>query len=235
MKPGDRVRIHMHDTPDGFRVDLDDLTTRRERLDDRIGRQRVRAHPLHARPRRRARSRRTRSIRSTARPTLAATRGRRTRTTSPSPTRSGTSRTASSSTRTSTARSRASRMPGVSTPTTATTSAYRDPTPRWSRSTDACPATETGTRQSYSNDWPGTDPNVAQRSGAASSPVLFTSPKTNNGTTNYSTIAFEADLPRIEASDSQDNPPFCDTTTGTNCVNPPTGAVLPVLLDHGHE
>ena len=52
-------------------------------------------------------------------------------------------------------------------------------------------------------------------------PLLFTSPLAN-GTTNYSTIAFETDLPRIEADDSQDNPPFCDRTTGANCVNPPT-------------
>ena len=37
-------------------------------------------------------------------------------------------------------------------------------------------------------------------------------------------VAFETDLPRIEAADSQDNPPFCDRTTGANCVNPPTGA-----------
>jgi len=55
-------------------------------------------------------------------------------------------------------------------------------------------------------------------------PVLFTSPTTGSNGTNYSTIAFEADLPRIEASDSQDNPPFCNRTTGANCVNPPAGA-----------
>ena len=54
--------------------------------------------------------------------------------------------------------------------------------------------------------------------------VLFTSPLTHNGRANMSGIQFEADLPRIEASDSQDNPPFCDTTTGANCVNPPMGA-----------
>ena len=53
---------------------------------------------------------------------------------------------------------------------------------------------------------------------------MFTSPKANRGTTAYSTIAFETDLPRIEASDSQDNPPFCNRTTGANCVNPPSGA-----------
>jgi hypothetical protein len=78
--------------------------------------------------------------------------------------------------------------------------------------------------QSYRNDWPGTNPNVALDRKLHPTPVLFTSPRTNNGKTNYSTVAFEADLPRIEASDSQDNPPFCDTTTGVNCVNPPMGA-----------
>jgi hypothetical protein len=39
-----------------------------------------------------------------------------------------------------------------------------------------------------------------------------------------STVAFEADLPRIEADDSQFNPPFCDRATGAHCVNPPAGA-----------
>ena len=27
MSPGDRIRIYMHDTPAGFRVDMSDLTT----------------------------------------------------------------------------------------------------------------------------------------------------------------------------------------------------------------
>ncbi|MGB0093629.1 MAG: hypothetical protein WBP81_14005 [Solirubrobacteraceae bacterium] len=62
--------------------------------------------------------------------------------------------------------------------------------------------------------------------------MLFTSPVAN-GRTNYSAIAFETDLPRIEAADSQDNPPFCDRTTGANRVNPPNGARLPVLHDRG--
>ena len=53
-------------------------------------------------------------------------------------------------------------------------------------------------------------------------PVLFTS-ATSRGR-NYSTVAFETDLPRIEASDAQFNPPFCDRTTGANCVDPPYGA-----------
>jgi hypothetical protein len=37
-------------------------------------------------------------------------------------------------------------------------------------------------------------------------------------------MAFEANLPAIEAEGAQDNPPFCDRTTGANCVNPPAGA-----------
>ena len=76
--------------------------------------------------------------------------------------------------------------------------------------------------QSYRLDWPGTNPNVARDRALHPSPVLFTSPLTRGR--NYSTIAFETDLPRIEASDSQLNPPFCDRTTGANCVNPPHGA-----------
>src|SRR5207237_258135 len=38
---------------------------------------------------------------------------------------------------------------------------------------------------------------------------------------NYSRVAFEADLPRIEAADFGGS---CNRTTGANCVNPPPGA-----------
>jgi len=68
------------------------------------------------------------------------------------------------------------------------------------------------------------------------SPVIFTSPLIG-GVRNYSTVAFETDLPRIEASDSQANPPFCNNTTGENCVNPPNGAqfypFFSTRIDHG--
>jgi len=76
--------------------------------------------------------------------------------------------------------------------------------------------------QSYRPDWPGTNPNVFLDRRLHPTPVLFTSPTTRGH--NYSTVAFETDLPRIEASDSQLNPPFCDRNTGANCVNPPNGA-----------
>jgi hypothetical protein len=68
---------------------------------------------------------------------------------------------------------------------------------------------------SYQNDWPGTnpDPQVDQKLHPES--VLFTSPTTNGGH-NYPTMAFETDLPRIEST--------CNRTTGAGCVNPPPGS-----------
>jgi len=77
--------------------------------------------------------------------------------------------------------------------------------------------------QSYRLDWPGTNPDPTIDASLHPSPVLFTSPLAN-GNTNYNNVAFETDLPRIEASDSQLNPPFCDRFSGANCVNPPAGA-----------
>ncbi len=77
--------------------------------------------------------------------------------------------------------------------------------------------------QSYQNDWPGTFSNTLIDRLLHPTALQFTSPLANSRT-NYSTVAFETDLPRIEASDAQDNPPFCDRTTGANCVNPPSGA-----------
>jgi hypothetical protein len=76
--------------------------------------------------------------------------------------------------------------------------------------------------QAYSNDWPGTNPNPATDSTLHPSPVLFTSPVTSDRT-NYSTVAFETDLPDLEAQGVQANPPFCDQTTGANCSVPPNG------------
>jgi hypothetical protein len=78
---------------------------------------------------------------------------------------------------------------------------------------------------SYKNDWPGTNPDPAIDASLHPSSVLFTSPLAN-GTTNYSNVQFETDLPRIEAADSQFNPPFCNRTTGADCVNPPAGAAF---------
>jgi hypothetical protein len=73
---------------------------------------------------------------------------------------------------------------------------------------------------SYQKVWPGTDPNRGQDKKYHPSSVLFTSP-VFKGTQNYSRVAFEADLPRIEAADFGG---ICDRSTGANCTNPPPGA-----------
>jgi hypothetical protein len=75
---------------------------------------------------------------------------------------------------------------------------------------------------SYLKDWPGTDPNVAMDRKFHPTSVLFTSPLSAGR--DYPRVAFEADLPRIESSDNGGPGPFCDRTTGANCVNPPSGA-----------
>jgi hypothetical protein len=72
----------------------------------------------------------------------------------------------------------------------------------------------------YQPDWPGTDPNRGQDAKYHATPITFTSPLFN-GSSNYSRVAFEADLPRIEAPDSGG---ICDRFTGANCVNPPPGS-----------
>jgi hypothetical protein len=78
--------------------------------------------------------------------------------------------------------------------------------------------------QSYRLDWPGTNPNPVVDRALHPTPVMFTSPLTNGR--NYSTIAFEADMPGFEVQGAQLNPPFCDPNTGANCVNPPSGAAF---------
>jgi len=73
---------------------------------------------------------------------------------------------------------------------------------------------------SYQPVWPGADPNRGQDTKYHPSSVLFTSPLFGAGQ-NYSRVAFEADLPRIEAADFGGS---CNRFTGANCVNPPPGA-----------
>ena len=80
----------------------------------------------------------------------------------------------------------------------------------------------------YQHTWPGSlqdrrhDVRFNPRS------VLFTSPlfrpdRGGGKLRNYSRVAFETDLPRIEIpSDSPNN--NCDRSTGNGCVNPPNGA-----------
>jgi hypothetical protein len=66
---------------------------------------------------------------------------------------------------------------------------------------------------SYQNYWP-------DGSSTKPTPILFSSPMTGSGySTPFPQVAFETDLPRIEAADLGGN---CQRlTTGANCVNPP--------------
>lgn len=75
----------------------------------------------------------------------------------------------------------------------------------------------------YQNTWPGSLHNVSQNARLNPRPIRFSSPQFSGGKRlqNYSRVAFETDLPRIEAADLGG---ICDRTTGANCVNPPPGA-----------
>lgn len=70
---------------------------------------------------------------------------------------------------------------------------------------------------SYKNDWPGTNPNAHEDQKFHSTPVIVSSPTTVGGQ-QYETADFEADMPAFE--------PTCDTVTGDGCTNPPPGAAF---------
>ena len=72
----------------------------------------------------------------------------------------------------------------------------------------------------YQHTWPGSLSDQARDQRVNPRSILFSSPLFNRSQ-NYSRVAFEADLPRIEAADFGGN---CNRTTGANCVNPPPGA-----------
>jgi hypothetical protein len=76
--------------------------------------------------------------------------------------------------------------------------------------------------QSYRHDWPGTFKNAALDRKLHPSSEVFSSPLTKG--MNYSTVEFETDMPGFEVKGAQLNPPFCNVITGAHCVNPPAGA-----------
>jgi hypothetical protein len=78
---------------------------------------------------------------------------------------------------------------------------------------------------------PGADPSLVSTPVQFSSP-LFTGPG-NSGLQNYSQVAFETDLPRIEGTDSSPNNACqrhvsnpADPNPGQGCVDPPVGATF---------
>lgn len=75
----------------------------------------------------------------------------------------------------------------------------------------------------YQDTWPGTYVNHAQDKALHPTSFLFSSPKFRQTrldpfALNYARVAFEADLPRIEAADSGGP---CDRTTGIGCTSIP--------------
>jgi len=95
------------------------------------------------------------------------------------------------------------------------------------------------------NTWPGSFTNPDRDALYHAQSVLFSSPlffgREGEGQQNYSRIAFEADMPRIEGAT---NPPCqrhlsnpADPSPGTGCVNPPAGAdfypIYTTRLDEG--
>ena len=192
MDSGDQLTVDIHDgagRADGDRQRRDERT---DRLHDGQRRQRLRAGELPADGGDLPASRRTRSARCTRpRASTPASRGPRTATTSRSRTRSATSSTATSvPARAATApRNTEASLDDDDTAASARPSRCR------SRSEVASPPTATSTGPRTSMNWPGTG--EARTKNPTS--IRFTSPLFNM-TTNYSRVAFEADLPRIEAA-----------------------------------
>jgi len=76
----------------------------------------------------------------------------------------------------------------------------------------------------YQLVWPGTGPTVGVDHALHATPVSLTSPLFTDGQAiqhNYERVAFEADMPRIEAADLGG---VCNRTTGAGCTNPPPNA-----------
>ncbi|HYY81117.1 MAG TPA: hypothetical protein VFD04_18340 [Actinomycetes bacterium] len=84
---------------------------------------------------------------------------------------------------------------------------------------------------SYQHTWPGSLANPGEDRMLNPRSILLSSPLT--GGQNYQRVAFEADLPRIEAADFGGN---CNRSTGANCVNPPPGAnFYPIYSTRGSD
>jgi len=75
---------------------------------------------------------------------------------------------------------------------------------------------------SYLRDWPGTWPNPAVDQRFHPTPWRFTVPTSHGRPLDH--VAFESDLPRIERGEPANHQPECDAKTGAHCVNPPVGA-----------
>jgi len=75
---------------------------------------------------------------------------------------------------------------------------------------------------SYQFDWPGNFKKPRLDRLLHGTPVRFTVPTTRGRPLER--VAFEADLPRIERGEPGNAQPECDRLSGAHCVNPPRGA-----------
>jgi len=75
---------------------------------------------------------------------------------------------------------------------------------------------------SYQLTWPGTFKNPKVDRKFHSTAFMFTPPSSNGKPLEG--VAFETDLPRIERGEPGSHQPECDRATGAHCVNPPIGA-----------
>lgn len=75
---------------------------------------------------------------------------------------------------------------------------------------------------SYQRVWPGTFSNPTTDRRLHGTPVKFTPP--TSGGKALEQVAFETDMPRIERGEPGNPTPQCDAFTGANCINPPAGA-----------
>ena len=75
---------------------------------------------------------------------------------------------------------------------------------------------------SYQRTWPGTLRNHRLDRRLHGTPMMFSVPTTHGRALERT--AFENDLPRIERGEPGSPTPECDRITGANCVNPPPGA-----------
>lgn len=76
----------------------------------------------------------------------------------------------------------------------------------------------------YQPVWPGTNKSVGIDQALHPTPISLTSPRFTDAVgnaQNFSRVAFEANMPRIEAADFGGN---CNRTTGVGCTNPPPNA-----------
>ena len=75
---------------------------------------------------------------------------------------------------------------------------------------------------SYKLDWPGTFANPVADRKVHPTPMRFTVPKSDGR--QLEKVAFETDMARIERGEPGNPAAQCDALTGANCVNPPPGS-----------